>query len=85
MNIVNFIRLLEPRDARITELSAADDASLPFKIIHPNRLDCRFENMDYSISVSEGSFSKPNDATVLRITPEKNTAILLNFNGQTTH
>jgi len=58
------------------DLSAADNASLPFKTISPYRLDCRFENMDYSITTTEGSFSKPNDAMALRITPKMNTMIL---------
>ena len=58
------------------DLSAAEKAGLPFQKISPSRVDCRFENMDYSITTTQGSFSKPKDAAVLRISPEGNTLIL---------
>jgi hypothetical protein len=64
------------------DLSAADKASLPFNAIQPRRLDCRFENSNYSITTSAGSFSKPNDTTALRITPQKN-MVVLNFAART--
>jgi hypothetical protein len=59
------------------DLTTADNINLPFKKISPSRVDCRFENMDYSIRTTKGSFSKPNDSTVLRMTPEMNS---LKFN-----
>jgi hypothetical protein len=58
------------------DLATADNASLPFKKISPYRIDCQFENMNYSITATKGSFSKPNDGTVLRITPKMNSLIL---------
>jgi hypothetical protein len=54
------------------DLNAADSVKLPFQKINLHRLDCRFENMDYSITTKKGIFSKPNDSTVVRISPEKN-------------
>jgi len=58
------------------DLSAGEKANLPFKKINPHQVLCQFENMDYAIAATEGSFSKPNDTTVLRIAPERNTMTL---------
>jgi hypothetical protein len=62
------------------DLSTATNASLPFKNINPNKVECQFEKMDYTITALAGSFSKPNDSTVFRITPAMN-SIVLNFSG----
>lgn len=45
---------------------------LPFKAIGDHKIDCHFEGMDYAVTTVRGVFSKPNDQTVFRITPEKN-------------
>jgi hypothetical protein len=58
------------------DLNAADNAKLPFEKISQHRLDCRFENMNYSITTGTGTFSKPNNSTVVRISPEKNSLVL---------
>jgi hypothetical protein len=44
--------------------------------IIPSRIDCQFEGMNYSITATKGSFSKPSKGVVFRIIPEKNTLIL---------
>lgn len=62
------------------DLTAAPSAHLPFKTINPKQVICEFENMKYQVSAAKGSFSKPNDSTVLRITPENN-VLLLNLAG----
>ncbi|MDP4283725.1 MAG: hypothetical protein Q8891_04840 [Bacteroidota bacterium] len=62
------------------DLTAAPAANLPFQNINSTRVDCRFENMNYSITTSKGIFSKPSDSTILRIAPEKN-VIILNLAG----
>jgi len=58
------------------DLTAVDDAELPFKSIASDRIECFFKDMDYSISATRGSFSEPGKEIVFRITPEKNTMIL---------
>lgn len=58
------------------DLSAAGNASLPFKTIDPGTVHCQFENWDYMVTIGKGRFSKPNDSTVLRITPDSNAVIL---------
>jgi len=75
------IRLLGPAPANwYLDLSVADKAaaSLPFKTMLPHRLDCLFDSMPYAITTTEGAFSKPDDTTILRITPGLN-RIVLNF------
>lgn len=51
------------------DLTAADNAALPFTAVAPGRIDCRFEGTSYSIETPEGSFSKPGSGQVLRMTP----------------
>jgi hypothetical protein len=54
------------------DLTTADNADLPFKRISPYRIDCQFKGMNYFITATKGSFSKPGDGIVFRITPNKN-------------
>lgn len=51
------------------DLSTASDVKLPFKKITPNRVDCEFQGMKYSIFANKGFFSKPSDTVAFRITP----------------
>jgi hypothetical protein len=62
------------------DLTTAPAASLPFQKINTNRIDCQFEEMNYPVTATAGSFSQPGDGTVLRITPEKN-ILILNLSG----
>ena len=62
------------------DLTTAATAKLPFKKINQQEVVCHFENMDYSINSIKGSFSKPNDTTVVRMRPEKN-ELFLNLSG----
>jgi hypothetical protein len=64
------------------DLTAADDAKLPFTAINPDRIDCQFEGMGYTISAKAGRFSKPDGAVVLRMTPVDNALILDLAGGQ---
>jgi len=64
------------------DLTAAAGAPLPFKKIHPDRVDCQFEGLDYVISAPTGSFSEPGGGSVLRITPRTNTLVLNFTNNQ---
>ncbi|WP_214226982.1 hypothetical protein [Pedobacter sp. B4-66] len=63
------------------DMTAAENAVLPFKAISANKIDCQFEGMDYSIKAIKGNFSKPNDRTVFRIKPNKNT-VQIDFSGK---
>ena len=58
------------------DLTTASTANLPFKNMSPKQVDCEFEKMKYVVTTSSGNFSKPNDSTVFRITPEKNAVII---------
>lgn len=58
------------------DLATADNAKLPFKNIGTNQIDCQFDVIKYSITAQKGSFSKPNDAVIFRVKPEKNSLIL---------
>ncbi|MEP7319616.1 MAG: hypothetical protein ABI921_12770 [Panacibacter sp.] len=62
------------------DLTTAPTAKLPFEKISPTQAACKFEYMDYSVTTAKGSFSKPNDSTVLRIASEKN-ELILNLSG----
>jgi hypothetical protein len=59
------------------DLTTSDTAVLPFLQISPTRIDCQFEGLNYSITTSGGSFSKPNDSTVFRITPANNSCVIV--------
>jgi len=63
------------------DMTAAENAVLPFKAINANKIDCQFEGMDYSITAIKGTFSKPDDKTVFRIKPIKNT-VHVDFSGK---
>ncbi len=63
------------------DLTTDAGAVLPFKQIGSSRIDCGFEGMNYDVTASKGSFSKPSDRVVFRITPQKNT-IILNLTGE---
>lgn len=63
------------------DLTTDTGANLPFRQTSSSRVDCRFEGMDYGITASKGSFSKPSGKVVFRITPRKNT-VILNLTGK---
>ena len=58
------------------DLTAGDTTKLPFTRVSPGRVECRFDGMNYSITAPAGIFSKPDDTTVFRITPEGNKLVL---------
>jgi len=60
------------------DLATAENIKLPFKVINPSKINCEFEGMKYSISSTVGSFSKPENGSVFRISPKLN-ALNLNF------
>jgi hypothetical protein len=63
------------------DMTTAEKAVLPFKAVNSNKIDCSFEGMDYSVTAIKGTFSKPDDHTVFRITP-KNNAVQINLSGK---
>ena len=58
------------------DLTTAKGISLPFGQISSDRIDCSFEGMSYSVKAGKGSFSKPDNGSVLRISPVKNSITL---------
>jgi len=60
------------------DLTTAGSAKLPFKNVSPSYVNCEFEGMKYAVKAARGSFSKPVDRTVFRITPRDN-SVVLNF------
>lgn len=73
------VKIVMPGEATVNwylDLTTAPAAKLPFKKVSPHEVTCSFENLDYSVTSSKGSFSKPNDGTVVRISPEKNQLVL---------
>lgn len=64
------------------DLNTADNVKLPFKSIAANRVDAEFEGMKYSMYSAQGIFSKPDNANILRITPENGGIVLNLTNGK---
>ncbi|MEP6746864.1 MAG: hypothetical protein ABJB86_04010 [Bacteroidota bacterium] len=62
------------------DMSVGANAELPFKKIEANKIDCQFEEMNYLVTATTGSFSEPGDGTTFRITPKNNT-VILNLGG----
>ena len=58
------------------DLTASDSTKLPFIKVSPSWVDCQFEGMDYLITARKGSFSKPGDGVVFRISPDMNSLVL---------
>ena len=61
------------------DLTAAENVKLPFVSVKPKKIECLFEGMSYSVSTTNGFFSKPDDSKVFRIAPVKN-LLILKFN-----
>lgn len=63
------------------DLTTKEGADLPFLEVNSSQVDCRFDGMDYSVFATKGTFSKPDDHLVFRVSPQKN-IIALNLAGQ---
>lgn len=62
------------------DLAASNTATLPFRKVSPERIDCQFEKMNYSVTAGRGNFLVAKDSSVLRMRPEGN-GIELNLDG----
>lgn len=58
------------------DLTIADGVKLPFEAITIQNLEGNFEGMKYNVKAETGSFSRPNNGAVLRISPRNNTIAL---------
>jgi hypothetical protein len=58
------------------DLTTTADAKLPFTGISASKIDCQFENVNYSLKATKGSFSKPDNGAILRLRPTQNTITL---------
>lgn len=63
------------------DLQVGEKASLPFGQINARHIDCKFEGMSYSVKADKGNFSKPENGSVFRITPQSN-VITLTFTNE---
>jgi hypothetical protein len=62
------------------DLTAGDQASLPFTAINTGQVNARFQGMDYRVRATKGLFSKPAGGSVFQIKPTGN-MLELNFSG----
>ncbi len=58
------------------DLTTAENVQLPFESISAKTITCSFQNMKYQVKTEKGSFSKPANRSVLRISPLSNELIL---------
>ena len=58
------------------DLTAAENIPLPFTGISAATIDGSFEGMKYILKAVAGSFSKPGNGAVFRISPQRNTITL---------
>lgn len=62
------------------DLTSSDEAVLPFTKVGKSRIDNRFEGMDYAVTTSAGTFSKPQGKTALRMQPQSQ-KLVINLSG----
>jgi len=62
------------------DLTSSDEAVLPFTKVGKSRIDSRFEGMDYAVTTSAGTFSKPQGKTALRMQPQSQ-KLVINLSG----
>lgn len=62
------------------DLTAAKTETLPFKKINAKSIDCLFEHLPYTVNAVKGTFSVPDDSTLIRMQPEGN-LLQLNMTG----
>jgi hypothetical protein len=58
------------------DLGIADNAASHLTTIAPQKIDCQFKEMTYSVTAEKGSFSQPGNGIIFRISPDKNSLIL---------
>ncbi|MBS1529366.1 MAG: hypothetical protein JSU01_03585 [Bacteroidetes bacterium] len=58
----------------LLDMVAADQAKLPFTKIGPEKIDCNFQGMNYSLKALKGFFQRGNE--VFKIYPENQTIVL---------
>lgn len=63
------------------DMTTAGNATLPFRNILADRIQCETEGMSYVVKAVNGSFSNPGGATVFRISPRSNVLTLDLSNG----
>ena len=54
------------------ELTTAKNAELPFKEITDHKVNCSFQELNYSVKTSKGIFLVPDNESVFQIIPEDN-------------
>lgn len=54
------------------DLNIADNTASQYGTVTPQKIDCQFKGMSYSVAAVKGTFSQPGDGLIFRISPEKN-------------
>jgi hypothetical protein len=71
------LKLVSPKTVSwFFDLNTAEGAKLPFEAVNPNSIDCYAEGMKYVMKAAKGSFSKPANGAIFRISPQANTITL---------
>ncbi|MEO8853805.1 MAG: hypothetical protein ABI359_08500 [Ginsengibacter sp.] len=60
------------------DLDTANGVKLPFTSVNSNKVNAVFEGLNYYVTAKQGSFSKPANGVVFRISPKGNN-LILNF------
>lgn len=63
------------------DFTALENIELPFEIITPQLIACKYKGLDYSVATEKGTFSKPGSGTIFRINPDRN-ELKLSFNPE---
>jgi hypothetical protein len=58
------------------DLNTVATSKLPFEKVGANKLDCKFEDINYSLKAVKGAFSTPDNGAVLRLKPQLNGIVL---------
>lgn len=58
------------------DLNVAKAENLPFRNVNAAQIKCQFEGLNYSVPAITGSFSKPGNDQVFRVSPKDNVLIL---------
>ncbi|WP_221391493.1 hypothetical protein [Dyadobacter sp. NIV53] len=64
------------------DLTAPKAENLPFKSVKSAQIDCEFEGLPYSLNAIAGSFSKPGNDNIFRMSPKGNVLTLDLSNGR---
>ncbi|MHA4808063.1 hypothetical protein ACX0G9_08145 [Flavitalea flava] len=59
------------------DLNTTEKSKLPFDQVNAKSVECSFEHMKYQVKAEKGFFSKPDNGSVWRVSPDSNTLRLI--------